>query len=113
MLYERAMRIWRNEVIFTAIFEPLYFFFPGGAREASRRRRARGGAGVGDIFDSTYRVLFPRGVRYKAKNEEEKRVIWKKYDDFAASAIPSLHKMNQVCLLLHIYDYAVSDIVVF
>ncbi|KAF8319326.1 hypothetical protein DL93DRAFT_2164544 [Clavulina sp. PMI_390] len=43
----------------------------------------------------TYKVL-------KAKNEEEKRVIWKKYDDFAASAIPSLHKMNQflyLCLL--------------
>lgn len=33
----------------------------------------------------------------KAKDEEERRMIWKEYDDFAEKSIPSLHLMNQAC----------------
>lgn len=33
----------------------------------------------------------------KAKNEEERRMIWKQYDDFAERAVPSLHMMTQAC----------------
>lgn len=32
----------------------------------------------------------------QAKNEEERRMIWKKYDNYAENAIPSLHRMNRV-----------------
>lgn len=32
----------------------------------------------------------------KAKGEEERRLIWKKYDDYAEEAVIALHRMNQV-----------------
>ncbi|KAJ3840244.1 hypothetical protein F5878DRAFT_659567 [Lentinula raphanica] len=37
------------------------------------------------------------GIR--AKSEEERLAVWKRYDDYCASAVPSLHLMNQFLYL--------------
>jgi hypothetical protein len=36
----------------------------------------------------------------KTKTEEERAAVWKKYDEYCASAVPSLNMLNQVSVKL-------------
>ena len=48
------------------------------------------------MASSTYAAELTRTVLSK-KTEEERREVWKSYDDWCAAAIPALDQMNQVC----------------